>query len=574
MSKRRIINFKSLKFAILRAIVLSVSLLSIVVIARDIAINTNRTEEQAKNSSSEIGNQVVMNYENYLNSKFNTITYLEVELMNHNDLNVIKNRFDIIQKSRTDIVHIILCNIDGETMASTGLSLHSSPDNIKQIYGSSSKYSFSSPYMIDGEYKILVGNMIMHSVGGEFENGILLVEYNFQTLVNISKSTNLGDGGALYILDSDYTMIYSMQNGTSPYLRDAQLYCIEDLIIGNSILKHSGNSYSIYVQTLTNTRWKIAICANVSASFKSQTVYDITIIGIAILILLFSFIIASWISKRVTNPIAVLEKSMKKLEEGNFDIVSEIDEKHSQVEIVRLNKNFNNMITQIRKLMDKVVEEQTAQRKSELKALQNQINPHFLYNTLDSIVFMAESNQVDEVKRMVVALAKFFRISISKGKPIITVQEELEHVKNYMIIESIRYKDTFTFQIDCEEECKNFLAMKLMLQPFVENSIYHGLNNLEEKGLIHIKVYQEDGFLYFVVKDNGYGMRQSKIDELYERMHNNEVTNSVGIKNVYQRLKLYYGPTADIKIESVLDEYTKFFIKTPMIKEEQNEKNS
>ena len=153
-------------------------------------------------------------------------------------------------------------------------------------------------------------------------------------------------------------------------------------------------------------------------------------------------------------------------------------------------------------------------------------------------------------------------------KDIITVKEELEHVKNYMIIESIRYKDTFTFTIDCDPDCEECLAMKLMLQPFVENSIYHGLKNLESEGKIHIKVYKKDDFIYYVVEDNGYGIRQEKIDELYERMHNNEVTNSVGIKNVYQRLKLYYGAEAEIFIESELDEYTRFIIKTPSIKEE------
>jgi two-component system sensor histidine kinase YesM len=413
---------RSLKFTIINAIILTISILVIVVILGDIMINNNRTKEAAKSSATEIGNQVVMNYENYLSSMFNTITYLEVELMNHSDIETIKNRFDVVQKSRTDIVNVILCDINGETIASTGLSLHVTPENIKEEYGSSSKYSFSSPYMIDGEYKILVGKMIMHSIGGGFEYGILLVEYNFQTLVNISKSTNLGDGGAIYILDSDYSMIYSMQNGTSPYLRDKQLECISDLIIGNTILKDGNISYSIYVQTLTNTRWKIGICPNVTAAFHGQMIYDISIVGIGLFILLIAIMLATIISKRVTTPIGVLEKSMKELEDGNFDIVSKIDEKHSQVEIVRLNKNFNNMIARIKRLMDKVVEEQTAQRKSELKALQNQINPHFLYNTLDSIVFMAESGQMDEVRTMVVALAKFFRISISKGKTIITVK--------------------------------------------------------------------------------------------------------------------------------------------------------
>ena len=502
---------------------------------------------------------------------FNTITYLEVELMNTGEVNVIKNRFDVIRKSRNDIVNVVLCDINGEYILSTGITLDLSSKEIKEKFQSSSQYTFSSPYVTEGEYKILVGKMIMHNIGGNFNYGILLVEYNFQTLVDISEKANLGEEGALYILGKDYSVIYLSQNKTTPYLREKQLDCIKDLILGNCIMKNGNCSYSIYVQTLTNTGWKIAICHNVTASFTSQLIYNISMGFVGILIFLLSFLVATLISRRVTTPIGILEKSMKELEDGNFDIVSTIDEKHSQEEIVRLNRNFNKMITQIRKLMEKVVEEQTEKRKSELKALQNQINPHFLYNTLDSIVFMAEANKVQEVKTMVIALAKFFRISISKGKPIITVKEELEHVNNYMIIESIRYKDTFTFKIDCDPDCEDCLAMKLMLQPFVENSIYHGLKNLEDDGLIQIRVYQKDGFLYYIVQDNGFGMRQSKIDELYERMRNKEVTNSVGIKNVYQRLKLYYGPQADIMIESELDEYTRFIIKTPIIKKEDEE---
>ena len=566
MSKR-IVNFRSLRFTIVSTIVLIISIFSLAVLLGDITINNQRTENAAKESATEIGNQIVMNYENYLNSMFNTITYLEVELMNNSEDTKLYELFEVVQKSRSDIVNIILCDTEGEAKVSTGISLTILPEKIKSQFGSSSKYSFSSPYMIDGEYKVLVGKMIMHSIGGAFDYGILLVEYNFQSLVNISKNANLGDGGALYILDSNYGIVYSQQNGTSPYLRDVHLNCVKDIILGNSIVKSNG-TYSIYVQTLTNTRWKVAICANVTASFESQYIYNTTIGVIAVFVFLLAIIVATWISKRVTTPVGILEKSMKELEDGNFDIVSTIDEQHSQFEIVRLNRNFNKMITQIRKLMDRVVEEQTAQRKSELKALQNQINPHFLYNTLDSIVFLAESNQVTEVKTMVVALAKFFRISISKGKPIITIKEELEHVTNYMIIEKIRYNDTFNFKIECDPSCEDCLCMKLMLQPFVENSIYHGLKNLEEEGIIYIHVYQEDGFIYYVVQDNGYGIRQSKIDELYERMHNTGITNSVGIKNVYQRLKLYYGPTADIIIESELDEYTRFIIKTPIIKEE------
>ena len=236
MSNRKI-NFRSLRFAIVGAIVMAVSLFSLIVLIGDSILNNNRTEENAKTTATDIGDQILMNYENYLSSMFNTFTYLEVELMNYSDMDIISNRFEVIKKSRNDIVNVILCDEEGNIKLHTGLSLYSMPKNTIKEFGSSSKYTFSSPYMIDGEYKILVGKMIMHSVGGAFEKGVLLVEYNFQSLVNISKSTNLGEGGALYILDSNYGIVYSMEDSPSPYLRSSQLDCIKDLIIGVDVLK-------------------------------------------------------------------------------------------------------------------------------------------------------------------------------------------------------------------------------------------------------------------------------------------------------------------------------------------------
>ena len=159
MSKR-IINFRGLRFTIVSTIVFIISIFSLAVILGDIAINNQKTEAAAKASATEIGNQIVMNYENYLNSMFNTITYLEVELMNNSEDSKIASLFEIVQKSRSDIVNIILCNSEGENIVSTGISLTILPESIKMQFGSSSKYSFSSPYMIDGEYKILVGKMI------------------------------------------------------------------------------------------------------------------------------------------------------------------------------------------------------------------------------------------------------------------------------------------------------------------------------------------------------------------------------------------------------------------------------
>ena len=199
---------------------------------------------------------------------------------------------------------------------------------------------------------------------------------------------------------------------------------------------------------------------------------------------------------------------MKKVESGNFNIDIDIDiDAQSEDEVKRLSKAFNMMVKRIQNLMEQIISEQEAKRKSELKALQAQINPHFLYNTLDSIVWMNENKDYAGVTTMVVALSQFFRISISRGKELIPVSDEIEHIKSYLTIQKIRYKNKFTFNIDAQPEALGYKTLKLILQPIVENAIYHGVEQLYDEGIINIRVSVEGETVLFQVIDNGYGIK-------------------------------------------------------------------
>jgi hypothetical protein len=203
-------------------------------------------------------------------------------------------------------------------------------------------------------------------------------------------------------------------------------------------------------------------------------------------------------------------------------------------------------------------------RMSELKALQNQINPHFLYNTMDSIIYLIDKGDNPKAEEMIMALSKFFRISISRGKNVIPLTSEIEHAKNYLIIQKIRYGDSFDYEIKTEPGIEKYFIIKLVLQPIIENAIMHGIE--ENSGrTAHITISEEvrDGLIRLEVKDDGYGILPERLQEIYASFHDDAAHNGVGLKNVYQRLKIYYGEKADIIIDSVLDQGTKVTLVIP-----------
>ena len=318
------------------------------------------------------------------------------------------------------------------------------------------------------------------------------------------------------------------------------------------------------MKSIGYTGWKVVGVTPKNVVSLNTIKTRLFIVFLITLILFILTLINSYISSRITNPIKELEKSVGFLEEGNLETPVYIG---GSYEIQHLGTSINSMARQIRVLMNDIVTEHEAKRKQEFDTLQSQINPHFLYNTLDIIVWMIENEQKAEAVKVVTALARFFRISLSKGKSIITVRDELEHVRNYLMIQHMRFKNKFSYYIDASEDCMDLASLKLMLQPLVENAIYHGMEFMDGDGEITLKVWKEEEDLYFSVRDNGLGMTAEQVESLFsDSIHvTSKKGSGIGVKNVNERIKLYFGEEYGLMIHSEPDEGTEITIHLPAV---------
>lgn len=291
-----------------------------------------------------------------------------------------------------------------------------------------------------------------------------------------------------------------------------------------------------------------------------------TNILVLILVLLFSVSAAWFISGSISNPIRELRKMAASIAEGNLNV--RVENKNLD-EIGSLGISLNLMAGELEELIENSIKEQENLKKSELKALQAQINPHFLYNTLDTIVWMAEANKSEQVIEIVRALSNFFRITLSKGRDWIDVRDEVEHIRSYLIIQKIRYRDILDFEIDVDEAILDYKILKLTLQPLVENALYHGIKNRRLGGTILIKGSKtEDGKLLFEVIDNGIGMTEEKLCELQSELDNDTIDpdmkeSGFGMNNVHKRIKLYYGKQYGISLKSEHNKGTHIWLSFP-----------
>ena len=231
-----------------------------------------------------------------------------------------------------------------------------------------------------------------------------------------------------------------------------------------------------------------------------------------------------------------------------------------------LSASFDHMVVRIQKLMTTVREEEVNLRKTELKALQAQINPHFLYNTLDSIAWMCEQGRSADAVNMVHALARLFRISISKGHELIPISRELEHAESYLQIQKYRYKNRFTYEFRVDEGCLDYYCNKITLQPILENAINHGLELMVDEGCITVEICQEGEDILFRVTDNGVGMSAQQVEAIMSRSPGEQA--GIGIRNVDDRLKIYFGPRYGLRITSEPDVGTCVEIRMPKVRGE------
>lgn len=564
MAKNSRFNFSIAQNIMILMIGIVVLSLATVTVSGSFAFS-NSTFGIVEESSKEINKQIILNYENYIESVIDTANYIQQQTIDYG-LDYRTHELDEVYMNATaiqeDIVSIVLLDISGNVKVTSSRQDISSDDlTQKEWYldaiNDSTRFHFSSPHtqdILEGSTKevITVTKIVDYYEGNEKYTGILVVDLNTSNLTRLSETTNLGDEGHIIILNVDDTLVYSSYPQCQTNSCESSLI-VQEIIIGGKKVEVDGVDFYANVNTLEDTRWRIGTFINVEIIDQTRT-QTVLIASLIFAITLFTTILASLlIARRISKPIDKLQKHMTLVEKGNFYKKFNVD---GQKEVVDLGHSFNRMQEEISALMETVLIEQKEKRKTEFIALQTQINPHFLYNTLDSIVYLSENEMNEKVQEMVVALSKFFRISISRGKSIITLKEELEHARNYLLIQQIRYNEKFKFTFDIAEDTLDLKIVKLVLQPIIENAIYHGISTEYDQGLIEIRSYIKGDKLILEVEDDGYGITEEKIQEMYDSMKIEQKQSSVGLRNVYQRLKIYYGDESDFIIDSELDERT------------------
>ncbi|MBE5872152.1 MAG: HAMP domain-containing protein [Lachnospiraceae bacterium] len=284
-----------------------------------------------------------------------------------------------------------------------------------------------------------------------------------------------------------------------------------------------------------------------------------------------ALLIAIFLVHGVLRPVERLYHVTEQLAEGNFDVRAKV---YSGDEIAVLANSFNNMADNMQLLIDKAKEDERKMRQADLRLLQEQINPHFLYNTLDTIVWLIESNETEQAVEMVVTLSSFFRLVLSKGKEQISIREEEKHITSYLEIQKMRYHDIMEYDVQIDKVLYDYQILKLTLQPLVENALYHGIKYKRAKGYIHISGEKEDNLIRLTVRDNGVGMDENELEEIREEIERpcQETEKGFGLANVNERIHMYFGYQYGMTIDSKKGWGTIVEITIPAIKIQSAEK--
>lgn len=445
-------------------------------------------------------------------------------------------------------------------------------DFFKKSMAESEYINFSMPHIRDlfdrnensYSWVISLSRAVEVTDEGKATQALLLINLNYRYFEETFSNVNLGNGGYVYLTNDRGDIIWHPKQNEiySGRFNEDNKYAAT-LKDGITVENLRGKNITLNVRTIGYTGWKLVGVTPSAALGVDGIKFRFFVLFVADLFLFLLAMINAFISDKISNPIKRLDGSVREIESGNLDV--EIVPSGSY-EVEHLGKSIKNMLGRIKVLMSDLVAEHNAKRKSEFDTLQSQINPHFLYNTLDIIVWMIENENSDKAVNIVTALAKFFRISLSKGKNIITVKDEVEHVRNYLMIQNMRFKNRFEYSIEVDKKVLSYSSLKLMLQPLVENAIYHGMEFMDGDGEIDVKVFKEDDSLYFTITDNGLGMSEDMVETLLSKdFVPSKKGSGIGVKNVNERIKLYFGSEYGLKVESEPDEGTKITIHLPAV---------
>ncbi|WP_260982196.1 sensor histidine kinase [Paenibacillus sp. 32O-W] len=401
--------------------------------------------------------------------------------------------------------------------------------------------------------------------------GFLVIDIMEPALADKYNKAQLYPGGEVFLLDRNGYVVSSLPSKHQVGTKLDQPY-IDQVLEGKKGFfrippgERGGSSAMVTFDTSEMTGFKLVNVVPVSALTKEgSSIRNLTLIIIAICIL-FAFWLAYFLSNNVTRPLRKLRFLMRLVEEGNMNVTFAAG---SNDEIGQLGRSFNKMLAHIKQLINEVYEKQLKLREAELKAIQAQFNPHFLYNALDSINWMARIHKVHDISKTVVSLGELLRFSIRKDHEIIEVREDIQQIKNYLVIQNMRYRDKFDVRIEIEPEIEGCYTLKLLLQPIVENAITHGLEMKEDKGSLVITGKKNGGRLRFTVEDDGVGMSADLVQAMRENRYRSSASDKtgIGLSNVRRRLELYFSGNYEMELDSRPGQGTRVRIEFPILTE-------
>ena len=390
--------------------------------------------------------------------------------------------------------------------------------------------------------------------------GYIAIEFKNMVFEKILNSEKLGDSGSFFMINNENQEILFGENEIYEKLKENITFEEEN---GYTQAKIDGRQVLLVYCKIPYTKAILGGCVyltELTRNFRNITKTFLVIsMFLTILFAIGYFIVAT----HITKPIWILKEKMLEAAKGNLNAYVEV---YHDNEFGVLERQYNKMLKEIQELLKKNMEDQQNLKKAELKALQSQINPHFLYNTLDTIMWLVAVNENDKAIEMIESLSVFFKTGLSKGMDWIPVEREIEHVKSYLYIQQSRYNDILQYVIDISPDIMQYEILKMTLQPIVENAIYHGIKNKVNGGVITIQGKIEEKFLVFLISDTGVGMEEKEVTRLNHMMKENKVSyedceNGFGLYNVNRRIKLYCGEESGITVESQVEEGTKVYIR-------------
>ena len=543
---------------------------------------TRKAENLTVENSRQLLNQTTINLEDYLRNMRRISDAMYYTVIKNTDIGSesLEDSMNLLYEANKDKLVSVACYTnDGKLTEASPIATEKPGVDVKSqkwfqdAAGELENFHFSTPHVQnlfdDPSYRyywvVSLSRTVELTRNGNSMLGVLLVDMNYSSIEQLLEKANTDTSGEyVYLMAPDGEIIYHpKQNLIHMGLyeeNNTEAAGYEDTTVKENF---HGEKRLVTVKTISYTGWKLISVVPMKSFSMGMTGMRNLVVLLVALTVLTVVILNQMVSARISKPLRRLNDSVKEWEAGNMNPDIYIG---GSMEVEHLGKTLRSTVAQIRQLMDDIVVEQEEKRKSELDALQSQINPHFLYNTLDSIVWMITGERYDDAVFMITQLASLFRISLSKGKTVIKIEDEVKHARNYMNIQKIRYKNSFEVDFQIEEDILDGCIVKLVLQPLLENAIYYGMEFMDGEGEIHVRGYRKDNDVYLEVEDNGLGMPEEEAAELLngkERPHKHG--SGVGLVNVHSRLKLRFGEAYGLVIHSCPDEGMMVQIHIPYI---------